>query len=82
LPTTTNLAELRPLNAAHVESQSPDQVSNYAGREAAEVVLPRPGCFGTGLEVVQGRGVRRCGCRSEDSRLRFDADHPSNNLKA
>lgn len=27
-----------------------------------------PLCFGTGMEVVPGKGARRCGCRAENSR--------------
>ena len=28
-------------------------------------------CFGTGLEVVPGRGARRCECRSQESRSKL-----------
>lgn len=30
-------------------------------------------CFGTGLEVVPGRGARRCECRTQDSRAKLVA---------
>ena len=35
-------------------------------REQADAVCPL--CFGTGMEVVAGKGARRCGCRSQDRR--------------
>src|SRR5450432_501719 len=28
-------------------------------------------CFGTGVEVVPGKGARACGCRAQDSRRKF-----------
>ncbi|HEU4594565.1 MAG TPA: ATP-binding protein [Pyrinomonadaceae bacterium] len=28
-------------------------------------------CFGTGMEVVQGKGARRCGCRTQDARTKL-----------
>lgn len=73
MPTTTNLAVAPPSDAAHVGPPPPDRVSNYAGRDGAGVESPCPLCYETGLEVVPGRGARRCGCRGEDSRRRLPA---------
>jgi DNA replication protein DnaC len=28
-------------------------------------------CFGTGLEVIPGKGARRCGCRTEERKARL-----------
>lgn len=40
--------------------------------DASHAVCPR--CFGSGMEVVPGRGARRCGCRAEDlSRILLEA---------
>lgn len=71
MATTTNLAEALPTDTAQAESSSSERSSNYAGRDDARVESPCPLCFGTGLEVVPGRGARRCGCRSEESRRRL-----------
>ena len=30
-----------------------------------------PACFGTGMEVVAGKGARRCGCRAHDTRAKL-----------
>ena len=32
---------------------------------------PPAACFGTGLEVVPGKGARRCECRTQDSQLKL-----------
>ncbi|HEV3467976.1 MAG TPA: ATP-binding protein [Pyrinomonadaceae bacterium] len=39
-----------------------------ARRRAAEAPEVCQRCFGTGLEVVPGRGARRCECRTQDTR--------------
>src|SRR5215216_6059867 len=37
---------------------------------------PCPFCFGTGMEVVPGKGARRCRCRTENRRAKlFEAAH-------
>ena len=49
------------------ESDSPlQQVSSAAGES---VVCSF--CFGTGMEVVPGKGARRCRCRAEDARKKL-----------
>jgi DNA replication protein DnaC len=83
LPTTTNLAEVRPSDTPQVESASSERPSNYAGRDVAAVESKCSRCFGTGLEVVPkyrdletGRevgGARKCGCRAADPAKLFAA---------
>ncbi|MGH9903444.1 MAG: hypothetical protein ACRD68_16680, partial [Pyrinomonadaceae bacterium] len=41
------------------------------GVPASEEPASCPRCFGTGLEVVAGKGARRCACRTEDQRAKF-----------
>ena len=41
---------------------------------AAEGPAPCPRCFGTGLEVVPGKGARRCECRTQNSQSKLLAD--------
>ena len=38
---------------------------------AAEETTACPRCFGTGLEVVPGKGARRCLCREQDQRAKL-----------
>ena len=43
---------------------------------APEETTACPRCFGTGLEVVPGKGARRCLCREQDQRAKLiDAAH-------
>lgn len=50
---------------------SPEGSRGDSGRNLADVPPPCPRCFGSGMEVVAGRGARRCGCRGEDARRRL-----------
>ncbi len=55
------------------ESDSPlGRVSSAAGEP---VVCSF--CFGTGMEVVPGKGARRCRCRAENARKRLLEAHAS-----
>jgi DNA replication protein DnaC len=54
--------ETGPGEGAHTAASSP------LGNDAPAVC---PLCFGTGLEVVPGKGARRCDCRAEESRRRL-----------
>jgi len=49
------------------ESDSPLQRDSSAAREPVVCSF----CFGTGMEVVPGKGARRCRCRNEDARKRL-----------
>jgi len=54
--------------AAPVEDES----SLAMNRQAEQVETSACSlCFGTGMEVVAGKGARRCGCRQEDWRSRL-----------
>lgn len=44
---------------------------NVTTADAADFEPSCPRCFGSGMEVIPGRGARRCGCRGEDSRLKL-----------
>ena len=49
------------------ESDSPRRRGSAAAAESVVCSF----CFGTGMEVVQGKGARRCRCRNEDARKRL-----------
>lgn len=49
------------------ESISPQQSASAANAEPVVCAF----CFGTGMEVVPGKGARRCRCRAEDSRKKL-----------
>ncbi|HEX8921019.1 MAG TPA: hypothetical protein VF766_06055, partial [Pyrinomonadaceae bacterium] len=54
--------------AAPVEDES----SLAMNRQAEQVETSACSlCFGTGMEVVAGKGARRCGCRQRDRRARL-----------
>jgi DNA replication protein DnaC len=42
-----------------------------ARRKRAEAPTACPHCFGTGLEVIPGKGARRCQCRTQDTRSKL-----------
>jgi DNA replication protein DnaC len=51
-------------------------VSSPAAGGDPDAPEPCPFCFGTGLEVVAGKGARRCCCRAEERRAKlFEAAH-------
>jgi len=53
--------------SAHIDNPNLENLRPYDSGEA--VICER--CFGTGMEVVPGRGARPCGCRRQDSRGRL-----------
>jgi hypothetical protein len=55
--------------AAVAPSEEPDACETYASPPAAAPSCPR--CFGTGYEVVQGRGARRCPCREQSTQSKL-----------
>ena len=51
---------------AAAEAPQPKPKAPRGRQGEAPVACPR--CFGTGLEVVPGKGARRCECRTQDTR--------------
>jgi len=64
------LATTRPGPSAGINPEESIPAATHASdRNEAPAGCPR--CFGTGLEVVPGKGARRCDCRAEESRHRL-----------
>jgi DNA replication protein DnaC len=69
---TDNRKKTAPLFAVPDGSADADGSLPFEGkparrkRQEAPAVCPQ--CFGTGLEVVPGKGARRCECRTQDTR--------------
>ena len=57
------------------EAEADDSLSQPEERPARRSKVETPAacqrCYGTGLEVVPGRGARRCGCRTEGVRSKL-----------
>lgn len=51
---------------ANADALPPKKAARRQASEAPEVC---PRCFGTGHEVVPGKGARRCECRTQDTRV-------------
>lgn len=66
---TMRLANTRPGHADVNPKEGVLATAPAPDRGDAAAVCPR--CFGTGLEVVAGRGARRCDCRAEESHRRL-----------
>ena len=51
----------------------PDELSSSKGRIQPETAEQAPCslCFGTGMEVVVGKGARRCHCRTQDAQTKL-----------
>jgi DNA replication protein DnaC len=61
-------AKTRPLVV--VPASGPDASSDAARQElSALAVCPR--CYGSGMEVISGKGARRCECRKKDDRAKL-----------
>ncbi len=60
-----------PLFAVPEAAQAASETSLEKEMDTAEQVGVCPACLGTGMEFIEGKGVRRCACRkqSEHSRL-------------
>ncbi|HMF57356.1 MAG TPA: ATP-binding protein [Pyrinomonadaceae bacterium] len=67
-------AKIHPLFA--VPNTEPDGISFSADEQSSitDQAAVCSYCFGTGMEVVPGKGARRCRCKSEDSRAKLLAD--------
>ncbi len=68
-------AKLKVAPAAAVGDSRSEATTNAGGfapdRAADSPPTACPKCFGSGLEVVPGRGARHCDCRSEDRRSKL-----------
>jgi DNA replication protein DnaC len=53
------------VSSPHDDSETRRQGSGQSAQE------PCPFCFGTGMEVVAGKGARRCRCRAEERRTKL-----------
>ena len=62
----SQLAKERPLSAVS-PGETPGAAPEVTRNEPAACAY----CFGTGMEVVAGRGARRCRCRAEERRQRL-----------
>ena len=61
IPPLFAVPEREAADDAHLSEEKPAR-----RRKAESPVCPL--CFGTGLEVVPGKGARRCECRTQESR--------------
>jgi DNA replication protein DnaC len=70
-------AKKHPLSVVSSAAPGSDDDSE-AARQGSRADAPAhcPFCFGTGLEVVAGKGARRCGCRTQGRQAKlFEAAH-------
>ena len=72
---TDNRKKTPPLFAVPERDAAADDSQLTGGkttrRRKAETPAVCPQCFGTGLEVIPGRGARRCECRTHDTRSKL-----------
>jgi DNA replication protein DnaC len=73
---STNLARSNHLRAVGDDTQSDALTEREQDVRIAQEPSTCPFCYGTGMEVVPGKGARRCRCRTEDQKRRlFEAAH-------
>ncbi|HEX8557975.1 MAG TPA: ATP-binding protein [Pyrinomonadaceae bacterium] len=60
-----------PEREAEEEDSQPREGGQPARKKRAESPAACQRCYGTGLEVVAGRGARRCECRTQDTRSKL-----------
>lgn len=63
-------AKIHPLFAVP-ERDAAEATTTRNRAQAAEEPVACPHCFGTGMEVVPGKGARRCRCREQNQRTRL-----------
>ena len=73
---TDNRKQTPPLFAVPERGEAADDSPLTSGkatrrRKAESAAAVCPLCFGTGLEVVPGKGARRCECRTQDTRSKL-----------
>lgn len=61
------------LTVVSADETQPDGLADIGNSRTPAVVQPGncSFCFGSGMEVVPGKGARRCRCRSQESRVRL-----------
>jgi DNA replication protein DnaC len=72
-----NAKKIPPLFAVPEREAAEDdarQPQKRAQKAEAEAPAACPLCFGTGMEVIPGKGARRCECRTENSRTKLLAE--------
>jgi len=68
---STNLAMSNYLRAVADDTQSDVLPEREQDVRIAEEPSTCPFCYGTGMEVVTGKGARRCRCRTEDQKKKL-----------
>jgi DNA replication protein DnaC len=68
---STNLARSNYLRAVADETQLDALPEREQDVRIAEEYSTCPFCYGTGMEVVTGKGARRCRCRTEDQKRKL-----------
>jgi DNA replication protein DnaC len=68
---STNLARSHHLRAVADDTQSDPLPEREQDVRIAEKPSTCPFCYGAGMEVVTGKGARRCSCRTEDQKRKL-----------
>lgn len=66
---SSDSSKVHPLFA--VPDAAPEEVPAQGGPVATEQPAVCRSCFGSGMEVVEGRGARRCRCRTKNSQAKM-----------
>jgi DNA replication protein DnaC len=69
---SSDSSKIQPLRA--VPDDAPEEVPAQDRPLATEQPAVCQFCFGTGMEVVEGRGARRCRCRTQNTQAKLLAD--------
>ncbi len=62
-------AKIRPLFPTQDDASEEDR--SQSGRSGGDASPVCQFCFGTGMEIVAGRGARRCRCKTQDTQARL-----------
>lgn len=68
---SSNLARIHLLHAGADEKQSVARLEQVRALRMVGEPSTCAFCYGTGMEVMPGKGARRCSCRSEDHRAKL-----------
>jgi DNA replication protein DnaC len=72
MPSDASKRNLVLTSVPHLREEENAAVANDQGEIEDPTVCPL--CFGTGMEIVTGKGARRCACRNKNSRQRLILD--------